>query len=727
MTPLNPFSLLLLVSFIFFVSTLPLSSSISSVAISETSNQIVICALVSQTYINCTSSSWGTQNPIPSPKASLSAITVGDGFVCFLRYPSPISVTSVGCYRFSGENVTNLAFKRIYRGPMLNDFQSGNSHVCGIVNGSDNLVCWQWHGFNPPNVQHFIDIAVGEEFVCGVLESGQVKCFGTNMDVVGKEPDGNYGSIVTGLKQACAISIDGTLVNCWGQRARTLTGKFYSVALGDNRGCALLPNDTISCWGDHKLPESLKGLSFFSITGQNRVFCGVLMHNNSLICWGGENFGYGVVIFPFVLPGPCQPNCQCGMLPDYGRFCSPGFCRREVCRVHDSGRLERTAETTTPQPGVPQINPEEQSGNHSFSFTPTQGSNLGQSPRLEKRLSQLVSMGSGKLEEFTLEELRKVTENFSDGHKVGSGSFGSVYRAILEDGRDVAIKRAELLASSSPLYAGSVKRQEDQDNAFLSEVANLSRLNHMNLVRLYGYCEEANERVLVYEFMVNGTLHDHLHSFMDSSPLQSWAARIKVALDSARGIEYLHTYAVPQIIHRDIKSSNILLDAYWIAKVSDFGLSMMGPEDDDEDAHISLRAAGTVGYMDPAYYKYQQLTLKSDVYSFGVVLLELLSGCKAIHRNEETGLPRNLVDYMVPYIARDEVHRVLDRKMTAPTPCEIEAVQYVGYIAADCVVPDGRDRPTMTEIVGSLERALAACLANPNFSRSTTGSIIEEV
>ncbi|GFP81418.1 serine/threonine-protein kinase-like protein ccr4 [Phtheirospermum japonicum] len=339
-------------------------------------------------------------------------------------------------------------------------------------------------------------------------------------------------------------------------------------------------------------------------------------------------------------------------------------------------------------------------------------------PVLDKKLSHLISMGSGgHLDEFSLEELLQATGNFSDEHKIGSGSFGSVYLATLDDGRRVAIKRAESSTSSS--YAGPTKRgEEDKDLAFMNELEFLSKLNHKNLVRLLGYCEDRDERVLVYEYMENGTLFDHLHKLQDS-PLCSWATRITVALDAARGIEYLHEYANPHIIHRDIKSSNILLDGAWTAKVSDFGLSLMGPK--DGESHLSLRAAGTMGYMDPEYYRLQVLTTKSDVYSFGIVLLELLSGCKAIHKNGN-GVPRNVVDYVVPYIVQDEVHRVLDRRVPPPTPFEIEAVAYVGYLAADCVALQGRDRPTMSEVVNSLDRALEACLAPPVLSRSTTSS-----
>ncbi|KAG1331187.1 hypothetical protein COCNU_02G011550 [Cocos nucifera] len=368
-------------------------------------------------------------------------------------------------------------------------------------------------------------------------------------------------------------------------------------------------------------------------------------------------------------------------------------------RVHDMVRLHgAAAAAVVPPPEVVEV------------------SNLP----IDRRLSLMINQGhSSTIEEFPLAVLLAATDNFSDDQKIGSGSFGSVYRATLDDGRTVAIKRdkisAATAAASSTSLADRRRWDRDREAAFLSELALLSRVNHKNLVRLLGFCSQAGERALVYEFMANRTLHDHLHK-LAASPLASWAARLKVALDAARGIEYLHVYAVPPIIHRDIKPSNILLDATWTAKVADFGLSILSPSspDDDDTRHVSSpRAAGTVGYMDPQYYRLQNLTAKSDVYSFGVVLLELLTGNRAVHRNDESGTPRNVVEYAVPHIAADDVHRVMDRRLPPPTPSEIEAVAFVGYLAADCVSPDGRDRPTMSEIVAGLERAVAACAAPP--------------
>ncbi|EAY94231.1 hypothetical protein OsI_16004 [Oryza sativa Indica Group] len=347
----------------------------------------------------------------------------------------------------------------------------------------------------------------------------------------------------------------------------------------------------------------------------------------------------------------------------------------------------------------------------------------------ERRLSALLSKGPNTtVEQFPLVALRAATDCFSPAKRIGSGSFGAVYRASLPDGREVAIKRAERRDTGGPSSSSAAAaRRVDHEAAFVSELALLSRVNHKNLVRLLGFCADGGERILVYEFMPNGTLHDHLHRRAASAaaplspPLASWPSRLRLALGAARGIEYMHTYAVPPIIHRDIKSSNILLDSCWTAKVSDFGLSLLNTLDgdnaaagdggnagdgDDEERCVT---AGTVGYMDPEYYRLQHLTDKSDVYSFGVVLLELLSGCKAIQKYEGSGSPKNVVDMAVPHIEGDQVHRVLDARLPLPTPWEMEAVAYVGYLAADCVRLAGRDRPTMSEVVGVLERAVAAC------------------
>nr|KYP68786.1 Serine/threonine-protein kinase-like protein CCR4 [Cajanus cajan] len=657
----------------------------------------------------------------------------------------------MGCWRFSS-NATNVPYKRIYHGPLVQQIDGGNSHVCGLVNNSLSLglglECWQWHGFNSSTARDMsmtmASVAVGEDFVCVLSQRGEVNCTGTSSSsVIVDVPahGGNYTFVAAGFRHACAISFDGSL-HCWGDMEGEIPqGRFFSLALGENRSCALGYDRIVLCWGSNNfiMPPRLQDTFFESIVAKRSVFCGVVSSNNSLLCWGSEFFESNAKVFDDVLPGPCRSQCPCGPLLNSAKLCpspdiicqpcspqvaqSPpqppnnntGWSRKMVAflvvgcvgcsslllvmafflyrycnsnrrasRVHDSDRLDGS------QP-VSRV--------------------------LQKRLSHVISMGNGSpLEEFSLETLLQVTDNFSEDKRIGIGSFGSVYYATLEDGKEVAIKRAEASSSSYAVLGGQV----DKDNAFVNELESLSRLHHKNLVRLLGFYEDTKERILVYEYMNNGSLTDHLHK-LQTSALMSWPMRIKVALDAARGIEYLHRYANPPIIHRDIKSANILLDAKWTAKVSDFGLSLMGPDPEDEEAHLSLLAAGTVGYMDPEYYRLQHLTSKSDVYSFGVVLLELLSGYKAIHKNEN-GVPRNVVDFVVPFIVQDEVHRVLDTRVPPPTPFEIEAVAFVAYLATDCVRLEGRDRPSMSQVVNNLERALAACLAQPILSSSNTHS-----
>lgn len=759
---ISSFILLIFPCFILLVS------SLSTFSISETGNQTLICSLNRQFSLNCSSFPSGIQIPF-SPNDSYSGVVAGDGFSCGLRNFPTISKSVVVCWRFS-VNGTNMETKRIYDGPNLKQLRAGNSHICGLVDASNRLECWQWREFDRNFTSNFSSIAVGGDFICGLSTNGEIRCQGTGNSAVPGVGGGGYRAVAAGFRHVCGINLRNEL-KCWEAAVGEISapaGEFKMLALGNNRSCGLRLNGTAVCWGENNftLPERLKGEFFTAIEAKKSVFCGVVMGDFSLLCWGNENFDRNFSpIFDFVPPGPCRSQCPCGPFPNTAQFCTQNteicrpctdrgqmppplpspppppsqishhssgrrwsggmvallvvgcvgslslvlisaffvykYCKNRVCRVHDSGPME---------------DPIGDGGEANRGGTVAGNGNKV----LEKRLSHLIKLGNGgQLEDFPLSTLMEATNNFSEDNKIGSGSFGSVYRGVLNDGREVAIKRAETSAISSSAWG--TKRQEDKDNAFLNELESLCRINHKNLVRLVGFFDDTHERVLVYEFMSNGTLHDHLHKLPSSPLAASWACRIAVALDAARGILYLHDYLSPSIIHRDIKPSNILLDSKWTAKVSDFGLSLMGP--DDDTSHLSLRAAGTVGYMDPQYYRLQQLTTKSDVYSFGVVLLEVLSGCKAIHKNEN-GVPRNVVDVMVPYIIRDEIHRVLDMKVPPPTPFEIEAVKYVGYLAADCVITEGIHRPSMADVVNCLERALDACLAPTTFSLSSSNSSI---
>ncbi|KAL5707033.1 hypothetical protein ACHQM5_025132 [Ranunculus cassubicifolius] len=285
---------------------------------------------------------------------------------------------------------------------------------------------------------------------------------------------------------------------------------------------------------------------------------------------------------------------------------------------------------------------------------------------------------------ITLAELEEATQKFSK--KIGKGSFGPVFYGKMKDGKEVAVK---ILAEAS----------NHGENQFLNEVALLSRIHHKNLVPLIGYCKEAQQRVLVYEYMHNGTLHDQIHGSSNQKYLD-WLSRLSTAEDAAKGLEYLHSGCNPSIIHRDVKTSNILLDVNMRAKVSDFGLSR---QTDEDFTHISSVACGTLGYLDPEYYGNQQLTEKSDVYSFGIVLLELMSGRKPISACDY-GSDWNIVHWARSLIRRGDVMSIADSALAGNF--KMESFWRIAEVAIQWVEPHGAYRPKMQEIVLVIQDAI---------------------
>ncbi|CAH1419241.1 unnamed protein product [Lactuca virosa] len=591
-------SLLALFSLAFFLFlNFPSISSLPTVSISHiSSNQTLICALTKsptqqQTRLNCTTTSSpdGFQLPInEGNRYPFVGIVGGAGFLCALSSPfsnpSTTPTSFIVCWRFLNNGST--LYKRVYLGPSLQDIDSGDSHVCGIVSATNQLLCWQWDQFNDDsNVnrsQFRSSVTVGENYVCGFSEFGEIRCVGSNsntFNITNSSPVGNYSVISAGYNRVCAVNSTGGL-DCWGDAMISKpNGVFKSVSMGDNRFCAIRDNGTVICWGGNgfSLPENLRQVSFEALQSNRDV-----------------------------IPGLCTTTCNCGTIPNYGSFCSRTLMICKPC-VYNQDPPE-----SVPPIVPPPLPPPRNSGWSTkmvaflvvgivgcssilavlifliFRFCKSnEGSRVHDSGPMEdiqitsqlqtsnrilvKKLSHLISTGNANhLEEFTLQTIINATDNFSDENRIGIGSFGSVYRAILPNGQKVAVKRAESTSSSS-LPGGTKKRQEDTDNAF------------------------------------------------------------------------------------------------------------------------------------------------------GVVLLELLSGLRAIHKNE-AGERRNVVDVVVPYIVHEEMHRILDHKVPPPTPFEIEAVKYVGYLAVDCVTLEGRDRPCMSEVVSCLERALMACLTVPSFSRSSNSS-----
>jgi serine/threonine protein kinase len=301
---------------------------------------------------------------------------------------------------------------------------------------------------------------------------------------------------------------------------------------------------------------------------------------------------------------------------------------------------------------------------------------------LEKKL--LSHRGSRETDKiFSAEELEKATNNYDKSRVLGQGGYGTVYKGVLPNNKVVAIKKSKI----------SDQRQIEQ---FINEVIVLTQINHRNVVKLLGCCLETEVPLLVYEFITNGTLSDHIHNKSLASSL-SWEKRLKIATETAGALAYLHFSTSMPIIHRDVKTSNILLDDNYMAKVSDFGASRLVPLDKKQ---LTTLVQGTFGYLDPEYFYTNQLTEKSDVYSFGVVLAELLTGNEALSFNRPES-DRNLALYFVSAIEEDRLLQILEDNIV--NEGNIQELKEVANLAKKCLSIRGEDRPTMKEVAMELE------------------------
>ncbi|XP_021862761.1 putative serine/threonine-protein kinase-like protein CCR3 [Spinacia oleracea] len=670
-----------------------------------------------------------------SNSSSLTDISVGDNQVCGVIN----GTNEVQCWRgVMGSDQNPSGFDA------FGSISSGSGFSCGILMNNSRVRCWGSNETLASEIQNqfvgfsMVNLTAGGQHVCGFNSSGFLVCVGRNL--------------------SGQLDFPFHLNESSG---------FTNLALGSDYSCAIRKlNGSVVCWGGNGSysSNSIQGVDFEFLVGGLNFICGLVTRNSSIMCWGpgwlSNNASLGIELpLPKILPGPCvqSDNCQCGVYPESASLC---YGSGNICNSCSAPPLVPSIEVPLPPPVLPpstsrglrrgllvfaivgsvgglagicaivyclyagvcfgrkkihnSVQPTITRGGSSNAHTssnspPSRSLTLRRQGSLAFRRQRSGTSGAkhaDRAEEFAFQVLANATDNFSLDNKIGAGSFGVVYRGKLVDGREVAIKRGE----TGP----KTKKHQEKECAFESELAFLSRVHHKHLVRLVGYCEERDERLLVYEFMKNGALYDHLHGKKNvekrNSVINAWKIRIKIALDAARGIEYLHNYAVPSIIHRDIKSSNILLDADWIARVSDFGLSLLGPESNQD--FRPTKAAGTVGYIDPEYYGLNVLTAKSDVYGLGVVLLELLTGKKAIFKNDSSnndGDPISLVDFAVPAILAGELVKVLDQRVGLPDVNESDAVELVAYTALHCVNLEGKDRPTMTDIVSNLERALTQC------------------
>ncbi|XP_050237649.1 serine/threonine-protein kinase PBL34-like isoform X1 [Mercurialis annua] len=368
------------------------------------------------------------------------------------------------------------------------------------------------------------------------------------------------------------------------------------------------------------------------------------------------------------------------------RFRFMGSCISSRSKVDSSlsgatthyAESKSTNDTSRDQPTAPVISSTTTSNTESNSST----------SKLEEELKI-----ASRLRKFTFNDLKLATRNFRPESLLGEGGFGCVFKGWIEENGTAPVKPGTgLTVAVKTLNHDGLQGHKE----WLAEVNYLGDLVHPNLVKLIGYCIEDDQRLLVYEFMPRGSLENHL--FRRSLPLP-WSIRMKIALGAAKGLAFLHEEAERPVIYRDFKTSNILLDADYNAKLSDFGLAKDGPEGDK--THVSTRVMGTYGYAAPEYVMTGHLTSRSDVYSFGVVLLEMLTGRRSMDKNRPIG-EHNLVEWARPHLGeRRRFYRLIDPRLEGHF--SIKGAQKAAQLAAHCLSRDPKTRPLMSEVVEVLK------------------------
>ncbi|KAI3503992.1 hypothetical protein L1887_32536 [Cichorium endivia] len=706
---------------------------------------------------------------VPKPMAKFAEfveLSAGDHHLCGLRKPltgNQRNYSVVDCWGY------NMTKSHVFDGP-VQSVSAGSEFNCGLFSENRTAFCWGDETSSgvisrvPSNVR-FKKISAGGYHVCGIMEGieSNVSCWGTSwetqqeiaMELAGQDP--GRGQVNFDLTPHHAdpnqpIPPRGELA---GQVSVDLTPSdaMLSVVGGRFHACGIISyNRTVVCWGFRvaRSTEPPKGVRVYEIAAGDYFSCGVVADKSfTPVCWGA---GFPASLPLAVSPVVCQTNCEDGFY-EYNNSSSP--CKSPGSKIclpcsHECpSEMYKKSECTKDGDRICEYNCSnctsvECSSNCSYSDKKTERfwslqlpvivgeivfgvllvivvtltaifyvryklRNCNCSTKGVKIVKNGFQKDGGKiqpdLEElkirrarvFSYDELEKATGGFMEESQVGKGSFSCVFKGILKDGVVVAVKRAIL---SPDMKKNSME--------FHNELDLLSRLNHAHLLNLLGYCEEGEQRLLVYEFMANGSLHQHLHGNPKALKSQlDWVKRVTIAVQAARGIEYLHGYACPPVIHRDIKSSNILIDEEHNARVADFGLSLLGPA--NSSSPLAELPAGTLGYLDPEYYRLHYLTTKSDVYSFGVLLLEILSGRKAIDMKFEEG---NIVEWAVPLIKAGEIHAILDPALTPPS--DLEALKRIANVACKCVRMRGKERPSMDKVTTALERALAMLMGSPS-------------
>lgn len=715
-----------------------------------------VCGLLMDSFQPyCWGSSGYIEMGVPQPMikgAEYLEISAGDYHLCGLRKPltgKHRNLSLIDCWGY------NMTKNYVFDG-QIQSLSAGAEFNCGLFSQNRTVFCWGDDTSSRvislvPNSKRFQKISAGGYHVCGILEGVNSKtfCWGRSLDMeeeisVTHSGEGNVDlapnepmlSVVGGKFHACGIKTYDRGVICWGFNMKGSTPipsgiKVFEIAAGNYFTCGVLAQKSLvaTCWGvgfPTSLPLAVSpGIcqsnpcppSFYEVEHQ----MGICKSPNYHVCMpcSGEcpDEMYQKSECNYKSDRQCEYNCSTCSSPECFSNCSSSdsnnadndmmgkkdekfwslqlpvvitevaFAVFFVIIVTLTAVLYVRYKLRGCHCSIEGSNGKKLQGNNNSSL---QKENSKICPDLEELKIRRAQM-------FTYEELERATGGFKEESIVGKGSFSCVFKGVLKDGTIVAVKRAIV----SP-------NMQKNSKEFHTELDLLSRLNHAHLLNLLGYCEEGGERLLVYEFMARGSLHQHLHG--KNKVLKEhldWVRRVTIAVQAARGIEYLHGYACPPVIHRDIKSSNILIDEENNARVSDFGLSLLGPA--DSSSPLAELPAGTLGYLDPEYYRLHYLTTKSDVYSFGVLLLEILSGRKAIDMQYEEG---NIVEWAVPLIKSGDITSILDPVLKLPS--DIEPLKRIANVACKCVRMRGKERPSMDKVTTALERALVQLMGSPS-------------
>ncbi|GLT92389.1 hypothetical protein SLE2022_102290 [Rubroshorea leprosula] len=665
-----------------------------------------ILANTSQAF--CWSSVGSGKDLVPSiyQTTAYSHIAAGKNHVCAIRgsYYSNHDSGIVDCWEIETSSNNSLRSRQsgLYYDLSVNNFVfkrivSGEGFSCGGVRDG-GLVCWGPNSttLGVSNVfENFVALASGRGSICGISNlSAEVKCWGNN-DSFSAPPSGiKFVSLTAGAHHFCGIRKDDHGVECWGNLNFSSVPKgsgFVAIASSDYTTCGIRENDLVlDCWfttgsvpPDYNPPLELcsPGLcspascredqyAFNASSLSEPDLTNLCVRKDLKICSPcGSNCTEG-----FFLSSPCTANadrictacslCQnsscwnvCGIKSSPGKYWhrwhrfiiiigSSASCTLLILlgwcllpRVFSTKKEERTKKQFKSCVGKPELD------------TDAPPDSL---PPLT------VSPCPGTAQIFRLSELKDATNGFKEFNELGRGSYGFVYKAVLTDGRQVAVKRAN---------AATIIHKNSRE--FEMELEILCSVRHSNIVNLLGYCSEMGERLLVYEYMPHGTLHDHLHGGL--SPL-NWSLRLKISMQAAKGLEYLHKEIVPPVVHGDVKSSNILLDSDWGARIADFGLLPSSERDLTGD-------------------------MKNDVHGFGIVLLEILSGRKS-YDIEYT--PPSIVEWAVPLIEKGKAAAIIDGNVALPR--NVEPLLKLAVIAELAVRENPSERPSMSDLATSLQQ-----------------------